>query len=1115
MVEIVFMFSGQGSQYYMMGKELYSNNSTFKKWMDILDGIYTELTGKSVKGVLYNEFRNKSEVFNDILYTHAAIFMVEYSLSQVLIEKGIKPDYVLGTSLGEFASIAVSNVMSVKDVMECVTKQAELIYRRCCRGCMTAIINNSGLYYETPVLYENSDLVSINYDMHFVVSGSEPGIAKVEKYLKSRRITFQRLPVQYGFHSPLIDSAEVEFLEFIKGKKYKQPQVKFISCMSGNQESSFKYDYLWDVVRNPIEFQNGVGCLDNIKNYIFIDMGPSGTMANFLKYKFKHKNNNIFSIISPFKSELMELEALDSFLPVNTDKCSNLKNDERKRRDMIAYLFPGQGSQYKGMGGELFDEFSELTMLSDRILGYSIKKLCMEDSYEQLGQTQYTQPALYVVNALTYLKKIKDTGAEPDFVAGHSLGEYDALFASGIVDFETGLRLVKKRGELMGKATGGGMAAIIGLQEEIVRKIIRENGLEKLDVANLNTPTQIVISGPKDMIEHAKSFFEPIAKSYVILKVSGAFHSRYMENAKRKFLEFASGFKFNNPKIPIISNYHARPYKQGDLLNTLTNQITNSVKWTESIRYLMGKGVKEFIQIGPGKVVNGMVKAIQSESEPLIIKYEDTTGNAIQEQRVAMQNEQQDISITGFKKDELYVEDTKSHVATQLRFTAESLGSAEFKKDYGIKYAYLLGAMYKGVASKEMVVKAGKSGMMSFFGAGGLDINTIEESIKYIQKELSGGGAYGLNFLHNSNEPQVEERLVDLFLKWEMRNIEASAFMGMTPALVRYRLKGLKRDASGVVIPCNKIIAKISRPEVAERFLSPAPERIINKLFESGKISKEEALLGMEIPMADDLCIEADSGGHTDCGVAYVLMPAIMKLRDEMMKKYKYSKKIRVGAAGGIGTPEAAAAAFMLGADFILTGSINQCTVEAGTSNAVKDLLQQMNVQDTDYAPAGDMFEIGARVQVLKRGLFFSARATKLYDLYRQYNSLEEIDEKTRIQIQEKYFKRSFEDVYRDVKAYYSAEEIEKAEKNPKHKMALIFRWYFGYSTRLALNGKDESKVDFQVHCGPALGAFNQWVKGTPLESWTNRHVDEIGRMLLSGVADYYNRRFIELTRVI
>lgn len=178
----------------------------------------------------------------------------------------------------------------------------------------------------------------------------------------------------------------------------------------------------------------------------------------------------------------------------------------------------------------------------------------------------------------------------------------------------------------------------------------------------------------------------------------------------------------------------------------------------------------------------------------------------------------------------------------------------------------------------------------------------------------------------------------------------------------------------------------------------------------------------------------------------------------------------------------------------------------------MKDLLQEANVQDTSYAPAGDMFEAGARVQVLKKGLFFPARANKLFDLYRQYNSLDEIDEKTKTLIEDKYFQRSFEEVYEQLKRDKSPEQIAKAEQNPKHKMAMVFKWYFSHTTRLALEGKSESKIDYQIHCGPALGAFNQWVKGTPLENWRNRHVDLIGKQLMEETAGLLAQRLVSIT---
>ena len=440
----------------------------------------------------------------------------------------------------------------------------------------------------------------------------------------------------------------------------------------------------------------------------------------------------------------------------------------------------------------------------------------------------------------------------------------------------------------------------------------------------------------------------------------------------------------------------------------------------------------------------------------------------------------------------------------------ESLGSASFKQDYGLRYACIAGAMYKGIASKELVVAMGKAGLMGFLGSGGMRMEEVEESIRYIQAELSGGQAYGINLLCNLVEPEVEDRTVDLFLQYGIRNVEASAYMQMTPSLVRYRLKGLQKNPDGSVQAPNRIIAKLSRPEVAAAFMSPAPEKIVRPLVESGQLTAEEAELGQSIPIAHDICVEADSGGHTDQGVAYAIMPAIMRLRDDMTAQYGYRKRIRIGSAGGIGTPQAAAAAFTLGADFIVTGSINQCTVEAGTSDAVKDMLQDANVQDTDYAPAGDMFEIGAKVQVLKKGVFFPARARKLYELYTRHQSLDEIDEKIREQIQEKYFCRSFSDVWEETRDYYLKTKpatLERAEKNPKQKMALIFRWYFIHTNRLALQGDPTQRVDYQIHTGPAIGAFNQWVKGSDLENWRNRRVAAINEKLMQEAALWLNER--------
>jgi len=287
---------------------------------------------------------------------------------------------------------------------------------------------------------------------------------------------------------------------------------------------------------------------------------------------------------------------------------------------MIAFVFPGQGSQKRGMGAGLFDEapqYAEVEKEVDAILGYSLRKLCLEDPDNRLKETEFTQPCLYVVNALHYYKAVNQ-GARPDYLAGHSLGEYNALLAAGVFDFLTGLRLAQRRGELMSRAKNGGMAAVIGLGAGVVAEVIEENGLASIDVANFNTPSQTVVSGPIEDIRRAGPLFEKAgARVYMPLAVSAAFHSRYMAGAARAFDDFLAPFSFAAPKIPVIANATARPYPDDNasesVRSLLVKQITHSVRWTESVRFLIDKGVTEFTEMGPGNVLTRMIQQLQEQ----------------------------------------------------------------------------------------------------------------------------------------------------------------------------------------------------------------------------------------------------------------------------------------------------------------------------------------------------------------------------------------------------------------------------------------------------------------------------------------------------------------------
>jgi malonyl CoA-acyl carrier protein transacylase len=279
---------------------------------------------------------------------------------------------------------------------------------------------------------------------------------------------------------------------------------------------------------------------------------------------------------------------------------------------MTVFVFPGQGSQVKGMGKDLFPKYPQLVQQANSILGYDVERLCLEDPFQQLDNTQYTQPALFTVSALAYLDQISTNSNLPNYVAGHSLGEYNALFASKAIDFTTGLKLVQKRGALMAQARNGGMAAVIGFNENELRDILHDKQLNNVDIANLNTKTQIVISGLKENIEAAKTALEAAGARMVIpLKVSGAFHSRYMQNAADEFAQFIRQFTFNAPEINIISNVEARPMDASTIQNLLIKQITNSVNWAGSIQYLLDKGESEFIELGSGRVLTGLIATIK------------------------------------------------------------------------------------------------------------------------------------------------------------------------------------------------------------------------------------------------------------------------------------------------------------------------------------------------------------------------------------------------------------------------------------------------------------------------------------------------------------------------
>ncbi|MDR1872374.1 MAG: PfaD family polyunsaturated fatty acid/polyketide biosynthesis protein [Deltaproteobacteria bacterium] len=434
-----------------------------------------------------------------------------------------------------------------------------------------------------------------------------------------------------------------------------------------------------------------------------------------------------------------------------------------------------------------------------------------------------------------------------------------------------------------------------------------------------------------------------------------------------------------------------------------------------------------------------------------------------------------------------------------------NFGSKAFRKEFNLRYAYVGGAMVGGISSAAMVEALADISVLGIFGASGLSPVVVEDNIVRLKERL-GSKTFGSCLIHSPQDPTWEEKVVEIYLRHGVDLIEASAFTQITPSLVRYRLQGLKVDQEGEILAPNRIMAKVSRLELARRFFSPPPPKIVKEILAKGWITAEEAALAERIPMAQDLTAEADSGGHTDFRPALTLWPSAIALAQEMTEKHGYQQDLRIGAAGGLGAPPAFLAAQDLGVAYFVTGSINQSCVESGLSEGGRELLAKASQTDVAVAPAADMFELGARVQVLKYGTLFAPKAQKLVEFWRRYQSLEDIPEAERLDLEDKIFKAPLADIWSQTAEFFKArdpEQLAKAEKDPHFKLALIFRWYLGQASRWAINGVKERRSDWCVFAGPSIGAFNEWVAGTFLSDPANRTVALLAQNLLYGLAVY------------
>ncbi|OPC78479.1 2-nitropropane dioxygenase [Embleya scabrispora] len=441
-------------------------------------------------------------------------------------------------------------------------------------------------------------------------------------------------------------------------------------------------------------------------------------------------------------------------------------------------------------------------------------------------------------------------------------------------------------------------------------------------------------------------------------------------------------------------------------------------------------------------------------------------------------------------------------VGTLSPLYPEWLGDRSFTTDHGVRFPYVAGEMAQGIAGVAMVEAMARADLLGIFGAAGLPIDAVRRAIEELRHKLPEHAPWGVNIIHNPHSPVWEDEVAALAIRHGVRCVSVSAFSKVTRALAHCCAAGLQVRPDGRIVRPRMMMAKVSRPEVAEQFLAPAPPELLHELLTRGLLTADEVALAARVPMVDDLTVESDSGGHTDGRPLSTALPQILALRDTVAHRHGIAPRTRIGAAGGLGTPHAVAAAFAMGAAYVVTGSVNQLSLEADTSDRARTMLQAADTMDVAMAPSADMFEMGSKVQVLSRGTMFAARASRLFQLYRDHESLEDIPPALIARLEREMFRQPVAQVWAQTEEFWRAREPAQADRaavDGKHRMALVFRWYLGMSSTWATTGVADRSVDYQIWCGPAVGAFNDWRKDGFLADPANLSVVQIARNLMEG----------------
>lgn len=590
---------------------------------------------------------------------------------------------------------------------------------------------------------------------------------------------------------------------------------------------------------------------------------------------------------------------------------------------MKAIVFPGQGSQHRGMGSEVFGLYPDLVAEANAVLGYNLADVCFNNPNGMLDKTEVTQPAVYVVSSLQY-RQLMEGEARPDFVAGHSLGEYAALAAAGVFSFAAGLHIVQRRGELMGAAYGGGLVAIIGLGRQEVEQVLALDDVAGVEIANVNSHEQVVVGGRKDRLQRVLEVCAERSVRAVPLRVSGAFHTSEMRTASQKFADVLKTIEFHAPQIPVLANVSGDVHELDGLADRLVQQMVQPVLWCECVQTMLNAGVTEFVEIGKTQVLTPLIQSIRSDvaRAPLA---------------------------------------TVSRLAPTAKVPEAATPSGHeverFTEHFRCVRPIVAGALGHGMSGARLVESLATSGVLGFLDTDGMGLDEIDYALGTLTANKGIQNRFGVSVCACAGDPNRDAPLIELLIKHEVGCVEARGYAQPSAALVRYR--NANRN--------NRVLARVYTMEALAAFLRGSPASTKASMLPAPTVS----------PWAQAICIDLRAWRSRRGGDFTLLLDAVA-WRDAH-RRSKANEPFFVGASGAAESPGSIASLLEI-SDFALVGSLYLLAREAGLDDAAKGVLASGGCYRN--LPDWHLPELETRSWSIARSDAFCHVSERLYEIY-------------------------------------------------------------------------------------------------------------------------------------